>query len=110
MRTPAPVMKRFTKTAVSMIKDAKDVQTILHYFSKNTSVHRHYNHAVVVFDGYKSGPSTKDLTHQRCANSQNIGAEVNFKPEVQLTMKKKNYSQTLRRNKNVCTLLAVSCR
>ena len=31
-----------------------------------------YNHAVVVFDGYASGPSSKDVTHQRRASSQNI--------------------------------------
>ena len=51
-------------------------------------VHRHYRHAVVVFDGYGSGPSTKDEAHQRRAMSKNIGAEVDFKPEMQLTMKK----------------------
>ena len=35
----------------------------------------------MVFDGYKSGPSTKDETHQRRTSSQlNIGAEVNSKP------------------------------
>ena len=54
-------------------------------------VHRHYKHAVVVFDGYESGPSTKDETHQRRTSSQNIGAEVNFKPEMQLIMKKKSF-------------------
>ena len=53
-------------------------------------VHRHYNHAVVVFDGYGSGPSTKDEAHQRRASSH-IGAEVSFKPEMQLTMKKKPF-------------------
>ena len=41
-------------------------------------VHRHYKHAVVVFDGYPSDPSTKDETHQRHTSSQNIGAEGNF--------------------------------
>ena len=53
-------------------------------------VHRHYNHAVVVFDGYGSGPSTKDEAHQR-RTSSHIGAEVSFKPEMQLTMKKKPF-------------------
>ena len=51
----------------------------------------HYRHAVVVFDGYGSGPSTKDEAHQRCAMSKHIGAEVVFKPEMQLTMKKKAF-------------------
>ena len=41
-------------------------------------VHHHYNHAVVVFDGYGSGPSTKDEAHQRRGSSHNIGAEVDF--------------------------------
>ena len=54
-------------------------------------VHRHYKHAVVVFDGYASDPSSKEETHERRASSQNIGAEVNFKPEMQLTMKKKSF-------------------
>ena len=54
-------------------------------------VHHHYNHAVVVFDGYGSGPSTKDEAHQRRGSSHNIGAEVNFQPEMQLTMKKKAF-------------------
>ena len=50
----------------------------------------HYRHAVVIFDGYGSGPSTKDEAHQR-RSSSNIGAEVNFNPEMQLTMKKKTF-------------------
>ena len=54
-------------------------------------VHRHYNHAVVVFDGYENGPSTKDEAHHRRSSSQNIGAEVSFTPEMQLTMKKKSF-------------------
>ena len=44
-------------------------------------VHRHYKPAVVVFDGYASGFSTKDETYQRRTSSQNIGAEVNLKPK-----------------------------
>ena len=54
-------------------------------------VHRYYRHAVVAFDGYGSGPSSKDEAHQRRAMSKNIGAEVDFKPEMQLTMKKKSF-------------------
>ena len=50
-------------------------------------VHHHYIHAVIIFDGYGSGPSTKDEAHQR-RSSSNIGAEIDFKPEMQLTMKK----------------------
>ena len=36
-------------------------------------VFRHYNQAVVVFDGYANGPSTYDETHQRRTSSHNIG-------------------------------------
>lgn len=54
-------------------------------------VHRHYRHAVVIFDGYGSGPSTKDEAHQRRSSSKNVGAEVDFKPEMQLTMNKKAF-------------------
>jgi hypothetical protein len=45
----------------------------------------------VVFDGYGSGPSTKDETHFRCASSKCVGAEVDIKPEIYLTMKKKAF-------------------
>lgn len=54
-------------------------------------VHNHYKCAVVVFDGYESGPSTKDEAHQRRSRLSNIGAEVDFKPEMYLTMKKKSF-------------------
>jgi len=66
-------------------------------------VQHYYNHFVVVFDGYVSGPFTKDKT--RRASSHNIGAEVNFKPEMQLTMKKAFLA-----NRSSCTSLAVSWR
>ena len=53
-------------------------------------VHRHYSHAIVVFDGYDSGPTTKDDAHdRRAASTRNIGAEVTFKPDMRLTMRKK---------------------
>ena len=51
-------------------------------------VHRRYRHAVFIFDGYGNGPSTNDEAHQRRLSSNNIGTEVDFKPEMQLTMKK----------------------
>ena len=52
-------------------------------------VTRHYGEAVVVFDGYESGPSTKDETHQRREGKYSYGPEVNFKPNMKITMKKK---------------------
>ena len=38
-----------------------------------------------------SGPSTKDEAHQRRSRSNNIRAEVDFKPELLLTMKKEPF-------------------
>ena len=54
-------------------------------------VHRHYRLAIVIFDGYGSGLSTKDEAHQRRSSSDNTAAEVDFKPEMQLTMKRKAF-------------------
>jgi hypothetical protein len=54
-------------------------------------VHRHNSCAVLVFDGYGSGPSTKDETHFRRASPKYVGAEVDVKPEMYLTMKKKAF-------------------
>ena len=46
-----------------------------------------YGKAIVVFDGYESGPSTKDATHQRRAAGC-VGMTVNFTPDMVLTVKK----------------------
>lgn len=53
-------------------------------------VNRHYRYAVVL-DGYGSGPSTKDESHQKRSSSNNIGADFDFEPKMQLTMKKKAF-------------------
>ena len=42
------------------------------YITKN------YSNSVVVFDGYETGPSTKDNTHLRRSRGK-LGAEVHFK-------------------------------
>ena len=60
-------------------------------------VHNHYHSAHVVFDGYSSAPSTKDETHQRRTGNE-MGVNVNFTPEMLLTMKKKPFL-TYTRNK-----------
>ena len=54
-------------------------------------VHRHYNHAVVVFDGYANGPSTKDETHQRRTSSHIIMLGSILGHNMQLTMKKTSF-------------------
>ena len=51
-------------------------------------VHKHYYNALIVFDGYNGGPTTKDKTHQR-RTSNEIGIEVYFILDMLLRMKKK---------------------
>ncbi len=50
----------------------------------------HFRKAVVVFDGYDSGPSTKDETHQR-RNGTEKGVDVEFTLDMVLHMKKKPF-------------------
>ena len=53
-------------------------------------IRRNYSQPVIVFDGYESGPSTKDSTHLR--RTKNIvGARVNFVGSMPLTMKKEHF-------------------
>ena len=47
-------------------------------------VHNHFRNVLVVFDGYASGPSTKDETHQR-----RVGKEMSADVAVGLTMQMK---------------------
>ena len=46
-----------------------------------------YCKPIVVFDGYRSGPSTKDAAHQRRA-ANGIGPEVKFTPTMLVNQKK----------------------
>ncbi len=50
-------------------------------------VKKRYGKAVVVFDGYESGPAPKDVTHQR-RTGQSTGVEVKFKEDMLLAIKK----------------------
>ena len=50
-------------------------------------VKRRYGKAVIVFDGYESGPAPKDVTHQR-RTGQSAGVEVKFKEDMLLAIKK----------------------
>ena len=63
-------------------------------------VHRHYNHAVVVFDGYANGPSTKDETHQRRTSSHNIMLGSISGQIIQLTMKKTSFLANTKKKQN----------
>ena len=53
------------------------------------SVERKYSKAIVVFDGYASGPDTKDTTHQRRTKGI-IGTKVS-QIELLSNLKKKEY-------------------
>ena len=51
---------------------------------------RRYGKAVIVFDGYESGPAPKDVTHQR-RTGQSAGVEVKFKEDMLLAIKKEMF-------------------
>ena len=50
---------------------------------------KHYGHAVVVFDGYGAGPSTKDSMHQRRTGCE--GRKVTFNLSMKLQLKKDDF-------------------
>jgi hypothetical protein len=45
---------------------------------------------MVVFDGYTSGPSTKDMTHRRRGNKKH-SPTVNFTEDMKFNGKKKHF-------------------
>ena len=53
-------------------------------------VDEHYPNSVVVFDGYNSGPSTKDLTHLSRSKGL-IGKTVHLKPDMKLQTTKEQF-------------------
>ncbi|KAK7088764.1 hypothetical protein V1264_022644 [Littorina saxatilis] len=53
-------------------------------------VNSRYPHAVIVFDGYMSGPSTKDMTHLRRTKGRR-GAAVHFSPDMVLRSTKEQF-------------------
>ena len=55
---------------------------------------QHFPNAIIVFDGYDFGPSTKDITHIR--RSKKIGKEVDFSEHMQLTMTKEEFLSNLK--------------
>ena len=50
----------------------------------------HFPNALIVFDGYGGGPSTKDETHQRRTGNE-MGVNVDFTSDMLLKMKKKSF-------------------
>ena len=55
-----------------------------------THVKKKYVKATVVFDGYCSGPSTKDMAHMR-RKARNPGAQIHFTPEMFLCEKMEEF-------------------
>ena len=66
---------------------------------------RYFNNALVVVDGYTSGPTTKDETHQRRAGSE-IGVDIDFTPDMLLPMKKKAFLANPRNKQKFIDLLS----
>jgi hypothetical protein len=64
----------------------------------------HYPNAHIVFDGYGSGPSTKDETHQRRSGSE-MGVDVDFTPDMLIKMKKKPFLANTRNKQKFLHLL-----
>jgi 5'-3' exonuclease len=52
-------------------------------------VSRHYGHAIVVFDGYREGPSTKDCAHQKRGERPSV--KVSFSQTMTLSVKKEEF-------------------
>ncbi len=50
---------------------------------------KHFPGAIIVFDGYDDGPSTKDIAHIR--RSKIVGREVEFSEQMQLTTGKEEF-------------------
>ena len=65
----------------------------------------HYQNALVVFDGYENGPSTKDETHQRRVGSE-LGVDVDLGQDMMLKMKKKPFLANPRNEQKFIYLLA----
>ena len=55
---------------------------------------KHYDQAMVVFDGYEAGPSTKDSTHQRRTGCE--GRKETFNLSMKLQLKRVTFSLTKR--------------
>ena len=68
------------------VKDTckKILQSYVKYVTK------HYGQAVVIFDGYAAGPSTKDCTHHRPGGG-NKGRKVVFNKDKTLQLKRKTW-------------------
>jgi len=67
-------------------------------------VSKNWLNPVVVFDGYKSGPTTKDMTQNR-RSKRVIGQKVMFTPTMPLLSKKENNLSNSDNKQNFIDLL-----
>ena len=65
----------------------------------------YYGRAVVVFDGYDSVPSIKDMTHRRRINSK-ISNTVNFIPGMKFVGHKENFLVNNTNKQRIITLIS----
>ena len=68
-------------------------------------VRNRYSNAIVVFDGYGNGPSTKDHTHQRRTKGI-VGTKVYFNEDTPFKSKKDLFLGNVENKQNFITLLA----
>lgn len=66
-------------------------------------VTKHYKKAVIVFDGYDDGPSTKDATHKRRVGNE--GRKVVFNAAMKLQLKKKEFLSNKENKQRIIGLL-----
>lgn len=68
-------------------------------------VRNRYSNAIVVFDGYGNGPSTKDHTHQRRTKGI-VGTKVYFNEDTPFKSKKDLFLGNVENKQNFITLVA----
>ena len=96
-KVPVCVINECPIDVVYVIDDGAKLQRLT--WAKSTSyanlcqlyiqyICNHFHNALVVFDGYGGGPSTKDETHKRRTGSE-MGVDVDFTPDMLLKLKKK---------------------
>ena len=67
-------------------------------------VNKNYPNAIVIFDGYESGPSTKDMTHQR-RSGQVMSPVINFTGNMALSFSKDKFLSNDTNKQNIINLI-----
>ena len=63
-----------------------------------------YGKAIVVFDGYKEDPSTKDMTHLRRTEKQ-LQRSIVFTENTKFTVSKEDFLSNLRNKDQKCEVI-----